>query len=305
MDSLREEDWTTLIERIEDGDCTPFLGSGISAEKIPAARRMANELQLEAQCTVKEKDDLVQVAQAAALKYDPVWPKRKVVKKWFEGTAPPDPNDATEPHNVLAVLPFPIYITTNYDHFMVAALQDDRKKKKPIQEYCRWNDFLKQQKPVLTRDMLPTKVEPLVYHLHGHYQLLESMVLTEDDYLDFLVGLSSGMERPSPSSSRLEEVPFLPMPIQNALCRTSLMLIGYSLADWDFRVLLRGLLTKVTKGMQYMSVTVQLEQGTEEERAQLVKYFSRELGPELRFYWGKARDFAAELQKRWMTRAGG
>jgi hypothetical protein len=31
----------------------------------------------------------------------------------------------------------------------------------------------------------PTDDSPVVYHLHGHYSLLESMVLTENDYLDF------------------------------------------------------------------------------------------------------------------------
>lgn len=300
---MNEDDWTTLLERIEDGDCTPFLGAGMSAEKIPTGKTMANELLNEAKCSVMDKDDLVRVAQAAALKFDPVWPKRKIVKKWFRTIPSLDPNDETDPHNVIAKLPIHIYITTNYDHFMVDALKANGKE--PIQEYCRWSDGLKDQDQVLTRDFIPTVKKPLVYHLHGHYQVLESMVLTEDDYLDFLVGLSRGLEKPSPTSSNQEEVPFLPTIIQKALAKTSLMLIGYSLADWDFRVLLRGLFTRVQKGMQYMSVNVQYPPPTtEEEREQLIKYFRRELGPELRFHFGKARDFAADLKKRWSTYKG-
>ena len=31
---------------------------------------------------------------------------------------------------------------------------------------------------------------PVVFHLHGHLGLAESLVLTEDDYLDFLVSIS-------------------------------------------------------------------------------------------------------------------
>ena len=36
----------------------------------------------------------------------------------------------------------------------------------------------------------PNENQPLIFHMHGHYSNLESMVLTEDDYLDFLINLT-------------------------------------------------------------------------------------------------------------------
>ena len=50
---------------------------------------------------------------------------------------PPDFGAEDEPHAVLAELPLPIYITTNYDDFMAAALR--RAGKEPRREICRWN----------------------------------------------------------------------------------------------------------------------------------------------------------------------
>ena len=36
----------------------------------------------------------------------------------------------------------------------------------------------------------PDKDNPLVYHLFGRLDIPESLVLTEDDYFDFLVGVT-------------------------------------------------------------------------------------------------------------------
>ena len=39
-------------------------------------------------------------------------------------------------------------------------------------------------------DYKPSQDKPLVYHLHGELNNPQSMVLTETDYLDFLINLS-------------------------------------------------------------------------------------------------------------------
>ena len=66
------------------------------------------------------------------------------------------------PYAVLADLDLPIYLTTNYDHLMEAALISRRKE--PVSEFCRWNDILnsKSDKPSRYK---PTVAKPLVYHL--------------------------------------------------------------------------------------------------------------------------------------------
>jgi hypothetical protein len=52
-------------------------------------------------------------------------------------------------------------------------------------------------------------------------------VLTEDDYLDFLVKVSW-------------DNTVIPPRIAEALTDSSLLLLGYHLQDWDFRVMFRG-----------------------------------------------------------------
>ena len=32
---MRESDWTVLIDKIKRGQCTPFLGAGLSAPQVP------------------------------------------------------------------------------------------------------------------------------------------------------------------------------------------------------------------------------------------------------------------------------
>jgi hypothetical protein len=115
----------------------------------------------------------------------------------------------------------------------------------PKRELCRWNQFVElEETSVFKSGYTPTAANPLVYHLHGHYDLPQSLVLTEDDYLDFLVHLS-------------RDQALLPPAVQRALAGTSLLFIGYSLSDWNFRVLFRGLVGSLGASLGYTSVAVQ------------------------------------------------
>ena len=86
------------------------------------------------------------------------------------------------------------------------------------------------------------------------------------------------------------------------MAQTSLLFIGYSLKDWTFRVLFRGLISTIPKSGGNLGVTVQLTEdplGTPkaiQQQEYLNKYFS---GMNIRVYWGTARNFAQELRQRW------
>ena len=67
-----------------------------------------------------------------------------------------------------------------------------------------------------------------MFHLHGRTGITESLVLTEDDYFDFLVATS---KEPNP----------IPPRIQHSFTHASLLFLGYRLTDLEFRVLLRSL----------------------------------------------------------------
>src|SRR5205085_12621647 len=105
-------------------------------------------------------------------------------------------------------------------------------EKGPTREVCRWNKRIRDKLGGRARALkasarLESDVQrPVVFHLHGHTGLAESMVLTEDDYLDFLINLARDDD-------------LLPHRIQEAFTSTSLLFVGYSLSDWNFRVLFR------------------------------------------------------------------
>ena len=203
---------------------------------------------------------------------------KEVPQKYFE--------TSDELHGVLADLPLPVYITTNYDDFMVRALNS--RDKIPDQEICRWNKGLKKSKRT-SSDFDPTPDRPLVFHLHGFYKIPESLVLTEDDYLDFFAANSMGQN-------------LLPPRVQEALTGTSLLFLGYRIADWDFRVLFRILAEYLEKSISRKHLSVQLVPGnvSEAQKEKAQKYLDRYFAElNIQVYWQDCREFATELRTRW------
>jgi hypothetical protein len=291
---LSDDDWNTLLERIRDKKCTPFVGAGACATTLPLAKDLAHEWAATYHYPLADTGDLARVAQFLAVKVDPMKPK-ELLQDVFEKAEPPDFRAPDEPHGVLADLDLPIYITTNYDSLMLGALRD--REKDPIQELCGWNELVRMASPSALDDGgVPTPACPLVYHLHGHSDVPQSMVLTEDDYLTFLVRLSKDNSEP-----------LLPSPIRSALASTSLLFVGYSLADWDFRVLFRGLIGSLGATLGYTSIAVQLDPSSNDEpedrrreaQQYLSSYFEKLQTIKVRMYWGDARDFSRELGERW------
>jgi hypothetical protein len=138
-------------------------------------------------------------------------------------------------------------------------------------------------------DLEASAANPVVFHMHGHYDIPESMVLSEDDYLDFLVNVS-------------RDQGLVPPRIQEAMAGTSLLFIGYSLADWNFRVIFRGLVGSLEGGLRRINVAVQLPPVGEEQELLEVqqKYLSEYFGTiKVYVYWGHAKDFVKDLRKRW------
>jgi hypothetical protein len=279
---LRDTDWRLLLARIADGVCTPFLGAGATAHTLPLASDIARRWADDHGYPLGDADDLARVAQFLAVHQDDaMYPKERIGDE-FAQLDPPDFTADGEPHALLASLPLPIFITTNYDDSMYAALAAAGKD--PHREVCRWNRspaLAEEPSPFADAAYVPTAANPLVYHLHGRIGLPESLVLTEDDYLDFLVAVS-------------RDPGLLPHPIQRALAGTSLLFIGYRLADWDFRVIHRGLVAATEASLRRLSVTVQLTADAP-AREYLDEYFG---ALKVRVYWGTAAEFVADLGRR-------
>jgi hypothetical protein len=286
-DSLEEADWKLLLRRMKDGKCTPLLGPEAFPAPHPYVVDVAQKWAEEFSYPMSDSDDLSRVAQFLAVR-DPLAPKEQL-QDWITSMPSPDLHSPDEMYNVMAALPLPVYITTNYDDILEQTLKHYNKS--PRRELCLWNKELAAgQVSAMAQGTLPTVTEPVVFYLYGHYSVPESLVLTEDDYLDFLVNISSG------------NYP-LPLQIVRALSGSSLLFIGYRLSDLSFRVLFRGIVASTEPGLRRLSVTVQLppvpEDAPRATREQVQKYldeyFKRK---DIRVYWGTVRSFAAQLQQR-------
>lgn len=271
---FNDTSWTMLLERATDGDVTPFIGAGISPhpQACAIAKGWANEFHYP---ETFDPTDLARVAQYLSVDHDGMWPKQRLLKQ-FAVTPAPDFQNPYEPHRLLADLRCAMYVTTNYDGFMSDALRSCGRD--PLRLICRWNDSVAKG----TAPKPPTVANPWVFHLHGADTEPQSMVLTEDDYVDFLV-----------RSQRDQNM--LPHQVKRALSATSLLFMGYSLSDWTFRVLFRGIVVSLPNSLQQRHVAVQLPRGNSAE-AYLSRYFA---GMKVDVFWGDAKEFVTEFRQRW------
>jgi hypothetical protein len=293
--SMREEDWDDLLMLIRMGRCTPFIGAGASYPYLPLGGKLAYDWSDKYHYPLKDSNDLAKVAQFMAIDRYPMFPKH-VMAQEFQNKDQPNFSREDDPHGILADLNLPIYITTNYDNFMFDALKS--RQKDPERELCRWSNELdqilklKQIQPILSPVVKPSAMKPIVYHLHGYLEISESMVLTENDYLDFMIRLHE------------KDSPILPPQITIALATNALLFVGYSLADWNFRVLFRSIFSSISS-MTNLIIAVQLRpkdvKSEDDAIRYLSKYFGSVLGQNIkvRVYWGDATEFARELRKHW------
>jgi hypothetical protein len=129
-------------------------------------------------------------------------------------------------HQQLALLPFSLIVTTGQDAMLAQALKAAGKT--PVtQRYHLRGD--KRDNPEFALPGSPAS--PVVFHLFGSAEEPSSLVLSENDVLDFLIRVVS--ERPP-----------LPNSLLRALKRVgqSFLFVGFGIRHWDLRVLLKVLL---------------------------------------------------------------
>jgi hypothetical protein len=260
LDGQRSFDqWPVLLVNINSGKCTPILGPGLLdrlcglpretaiqwAERyhFPMEPHERNQLPQVAQyLDVKQKQDgficsqiitdlrtrtqnrfsrlLPPALKGPAVSLDEVM--TGVTNKWQE-------QQQFEAHHFLASLPLPVYITANFDSLLENALAKAGKDPQVI--ISPWNEDVADLETIYDREpgYVPTEKRPLVYHLFGRYDTDFSLVLKEDDFFDYLIGITQNKDK-------------IPEIVREVLVNTSLLFIGFQLDDWDFRVLYRSII---------------------------------------------------------------
>ena len=309
------EKWPDLLLSIREGRCTPILGPGLLEPLFGSSREIARRWaeQHRFPLAPHAREDLPQVAQYLTVHQSLSFPRRALREQLRQeilrryGSELPEElgrasldrlidavgamrrqRDPAEPHKVLAHLPCPIYITANPDNLLARALEEAGKT--PDVVLCPWNDYVEQELPSVY-DEEPTPERPLVYHLFGQLREPQSLVLTEDDYFAYLIGVSS--------KKRL-----IPTEVRHALTDSALLFLGFQMDDWNFRALFRSLLGQEGRsrrsGYAHVGVQIAPEEGRilEPERAReyLEKSYFEDAAISL--YWGTAEDFVKELLPR-------
>jgi len=185
-----------------------------------------------------------------------------------------------DPLLILADLPLPIYLTTSPYSFIETALK--KAGKTPRTEICRWRSALESLPSVFDEtDYQPSPDEPLVYHLHGCDTNPDSLVLTEDDYLEYLVNISQVGSSTDP----------IPRRVRQAMSDSALMLLGYPLPSWPFRVLFWGLIKPAS--MNHTGIFVLELEANDIEKKYLTDYLKKE---DIEAQWMKIETYVAKLK---------
>ncbi|MFD9210506.1 SIR2 family protein [Streptomyces sioyaensis] len=292
---MDERDWRRLVDQLKAGDCTPFLGAGANGDNLPTASDLAKEWAARYDYPFNDRTNLSRVMHYAVIKEggDGGYVKQQLINECFANVPPPDFDDPVEPHALLADFPIRVYLTTNYDNFMAEALNSRQRTPEVAQ-----SPWYTAKEPSEHRRLFADKAgydpqtdHPIVYHLHGHVQNPPSMVLTIDDYLDYLVKVASTGH------------PLIPTRVRRAIGDVPLLFIGYSLQDWTFQVTFQSLLRVIPPSQRRRHMSVQLDPVSDDAddtaraaaRDYLDRYFE---GMRISIFWGSAQAFCAELRRR-------
>lgn len=313
--------WDLLARRIRSGKLTPIIGDRVGHKGFLTNTPLVREWAASIDYPMPATTNITRVAQFRSITVDPLaakedfldFLKRRLLAQARERNTltadfldnledelerlpfstvagrlnyPDFEADPLNPLAVLAQLSLPLYITTSFHPFMANAFARTASAKTPRIERCPWFEPTLARTSLLDEDgYVDDTQQPVVYHLYGIDTEVESLVFTEDDYLDFLVRAS-------------EDNHVIPVRIGEALAGSSLLLLGYEVQDWDFRVLFRGLIRKKHTARRPRSVCIQLDPQEQEgaDPQEIEHYLSTYFG-EYKFdvYWGSANEFAREL----------
>lgn len=310
--------WRNLCRQVHGGRFVPILGPGV-AERLGRPDALARRLAYAHQFPLSEhqKADLPRVLQFIGTKekksavlpeFEEQW-KEQVKDSlgfWRHGSTLPDEliarlgrmklpelleavgvyclQDPDEPHRILAGLPAEIFVTTSYDDLLGRALEDAGRA--PLRLICRWRD---EPPNAPSPEEEASEARPTVYHLLGSLTDEESLVLTEDDYFDYLITTAANQ--------------LIPDDIASVLGDRSLLFIGFRLTDWSFRVLFRLILSFEGRRLKdYPHVAVQVDPAADDfadaegARDYLKQYFGA--AADIDVYWGSAEDFLVQLRDK-------
>ncbi len=213
---------------------------------------------------------------------------KEVVKQRFQ--------DESDPYRILAELKGSVYINATTDPVLPLSLAEAGAKPKPL--FANWRKTKDNHPAEPAYDGTPSPEEPVVYYAFGFVAKGDTMVLAEDDYVDYLIAAA--------------DYKLIPRVVRGTLVKSSLLFLGFTLDDWAFRVLYRLIMALDGSAQltDYAHVGVQIDPAehsladVEGARQYLQEYFgSGGDTPPISIYWGSSIDFLNDLKEQ-LAKAG-
>jgi hypothetical protein len=310
----------SLVTHIRNGHFTPILGTGLTDSLIGPRQLLARQWArtFEFPMARHQQEDLPDVAQFVTVMSDEATlrsslgqylrdqlaerypdvkadqPDASLDELWRLAWERQRAGSARDPHVVMARLPCRLYVNAQVSNLLAEALRQEGKQ--PVVEVCRWRpDVYEWPASIFAEepDYVPSVERPLVFHVFGNLDVPDSLVLTEDDYIDFLIGVT-------------DDSSLIPLPVRSALADSALVLLGFGMEQLDVRILLRSLISQegAHKLQKYTHVAAQIDladtvMSPARARRYLEKYFTKFRKPSIDIFWGTVDQFSAGLATMW------
>jgi hypothetical protein len=309
--------WPTFLQSIKNEYCTPIIGprlsEGFLISRVRAAAGIAARWQVPV--STPSQYDLTKVAQYLMVNQkDRRFPRIALADFMSEfiqesgalpagATSDSSVNELisamgqearaaneNDPYKLLAGLPFPVYFTTSWTNLLEDALEEAGRPAR-VKSF-EWDKERVESRPLAVTANDPDN--PVVFRLFGNFDDIDSIVLTEDDYFQYLTNWTLSRR-------------FL-SGVLNKLTNANLLLLGFGLDDWDFRVLFRSIQTMGgAMNMDRLAhVAVQLNPESEAFEPEVVQqYLEDYLGrSNFSIHWGTSAEFLKDLSVRWQQYRG-
>jgi CHAT domain/SIR2-like domain len=314
-DKNQFEKWKSICNAIRKKRFVPIVGPELGEDVFGGTRELANRLAEKHAFPLEsyERTDLAKVTQYISTNQDRTYAGEVVqdqflrqVSERLDGGSNGNGQrtlselldlatqrcvaDQEHPYRILADLPASIYLNASYEPMLYRSLQATGKNPERIFTAWRGVEVPKQPQPT---QATPTEQVPWLYHIFGLFGYPDTMVLTEDDFFDYLI-----------TTSQLD---LLPSTLVGRLMQSSLLFLGFRLDDWRFRVLFRMIInkqgTQTMKELSHVGVQVNPDEQSiadvERARSYMESYFrGGKTAPEISIYWGSPADFLKQLHDR-------
>jgi hypothetical protein len=312
-----------FVDAMHDNRCTPIIGPRLSTQFFPDRQTIARGIAARLQVPISpgSSNDLARVCQYLAVAHDARYPRSVLVKYLTErviedgGLTDADIREAEEgvpgpmakgprlnklisqigrrrrgqdpedPYAILADLRFPIYFTTSFTTLLEDALADAGRTPNVV-------NFPWDGGRVSGKNTQPHTSNPTVVRLFGGFDDPDSMVLTEDDYFKYITTWTTVR------SQALKG-------LQSNLTNKNLLMMGFGLDDWDFRVLFRSIFTMggAPRLSQLAHIAVQVTPESDFIEAEAVQdyleqYYSS-TATRFAVRWGTPFELLTELRNQW------